>query len=404
MHDMKNRIGDWRVYLLELFVIGLSLCSGLTTFIGARQLVNESYLVALLFTLGIQGSMYVVAHRATLNQFGSRRRAFALYATWLLLALFSVYSSALGMFELQRDSLRKDHDRSALISEWRSAVEEIAAFQSQALTVIRTHQREAELQLTLEKNRETAYRKARRPYPSKEKQIIQARLTLLQSGERKLLESKPLPATTPDDNQQARSMLDDAFLKVADAYAQMPEDCRSESRLPRRSFAATVPEDLQKAFWVEVKSYSGPAFIMLLIAFLLDFLPISIRYACSPRRSMAEKVRSLRLSLCEIRKAMTSPISQNTISFSLVVDDYHELDVEMTLAADGAGPYLDDLSHHFSVVERAVTEIAGEPMRVNLITSSSGSDIDGNVPLLEQLDGNLQIHLLLEPVRAGRMI
>src|SRR5436189_3051367 len=51
-------------------------------------------------------------------------RTLALCLTWTLLAFFSVYSSALGMFELQKDSLKLDHTRAAVVEQWQTAENE----------------------------------------------------------------------------------------------------------------------------------------------------------------------------------------------------------------------------------------------------------------------------------------
>jgi len=302
MRGRFNWLADWRLHSLELFIAARSLCSGLTTFLGARNLANESWLVAFLFTTGIQGSMFFVAHRATAAQpNGQGRRLFSLYASWLLLALFSVYSSALGMFELQQGSIKADHDRASLIQEWRAAVAELSDFRAQALTAVRTRTRDTSLQPAFEKNREIAYHRAHREYSPKEKQTLKSRLDALTGAEGKLGALKPPAATPPSDLQQARAALDPAFAEAGDIYASLPEDIRSETRAPRRAFGAIAPEDLQKLFRLEMQTRSGPALFMVLIAFLLDFLPIALRYAGRPRRSLAEVIRYSRRSFAQDR-------------------------------------------------------------------------------------------------------
>jgi hypothetical protein len=213
---------------------------------------------------------------------------------------------------------------------------------------------------------------------------------------------KPLASAPPEKIHNARSALDAAMAEVADLHALMPDDCRAQVALPRRSFGLALPEDLQKAFWMELQMRSAPAFFMLLIAFLLDFLPIAIRRAYRPRRSLAEKIRAARLASRQVWSALSAPLAQDHISLRLEVEDYHELDVEVTFAAGGgAGPYLEDLKRHFEIVERAVSEISGEEMKVAQALSSNEERLSADDPLLAQLGEDRAIRLRLECAAAG---
>ncbi|MEW6213133.1 MAG: hypothetical protein AB1631_32850 [Acidobacteriota bacterium] len=396
---IKSLLADWRSHLLELFIAALTVCSGLTTFIGARNLVNDSWLVAALFTAGIQGSMYVVAYYATTKKKGTRR-TLSLYFAWMLLAIFSVYSSALGMFELQLASLRNDHQRASLTAEWRAAVDHISSFRAQALAIVRAKARETSLLLTFERNRERSARRSRLPYSPRERQTLNARLAALTETERRFAAMRPLASAPPDRIPDATAALDAAFAQAADLHSALPDDCRAQAPLPRRSFGQTIPEDLQKAFWMELQSRSAPALLITLIAFLLDFLPIAVRYACRERRSLAQVIRDLRLASKKVWSALSLPLEREHVIVRIEVYDFDEIESQATFAAEGAGPYLADLKRLFEAVERAVSDVSGKRMEVVEARTSSNERILPDSPLLAQLESDLTVRLRVEPAGA----
>jgi hypothetical protein len=87
-----------------------------------------------------------------------------------------------------------------------------------------------------------------------------------------------------------------------------------------------------------------------------------------------------------------------------VVDGYHELDIEVAFDSGGAEPYLDDLKRHLDIVEEAVSDLAGERMRVACIANSAGVPVPEQSPLLGHLGDDRIIRLGLEPVSAGARI
>jgi hypothetical protein len=151
---------------------------------------------------------------------------------------------------------------------------------------------------------------------------------------------------------------------------------------------------------MEFQSRSAPALLMTLIAFLLDFLPLAIRYACRPRRSLAQAIRDLRLASKDVWSAMSLPLEREHIRVRIEVDDFDEIEAEATFAAEGAGPYLGDLRKHFDAVERAVSDTSGERMEVVEARTSSDERISPDSPLLAQLESDLTVRLRVEPAQA----
>jgi hypothetical protein len=402
---MTTGIPDWltprklREAFREAVIIAGTAGSGLTTFMGAHQLVNASAVVALLLTLFFQGGMYVAAHLANESAHAHKRpRTLALCLTWALLAFFSVYSSALGMFELQKDSLKLDHARAAVVQQWQAAEKEIGDFKTKALAWLTKGKQDVSLKLTFERNRERAARASRQPYSPVEKQKLQSQLEALNGAEAKAQQIKPLSGTTPEKTDDAVKAMDEAFASVADAFAALPDDGKSQCPVPHQAPAAEQPEEVQKAFWAEVQARSAPAMVMLLVAFLMDFLPVMLRYASRPKKTLAEKITGARRAARATWTALWHPLSPVTQGVRVAVEGHPDLDINLQFATGREALTLDDIRRNIAVVTEAVSEQLGGPARLTRAMTTSGMELLPDLPLLSQLDDDLTIHLTFEPV------
>jgi hypothetical protein len=389
----------WREAFREAVIIAGSAGSGLTTFIGAHQLVNASAVVAFLLTLFFQGGMYVAAHLATDSAHAHKRpRTLALCLTWTLLAFFSVYSSALGMFELQKDSLKLDHTRAAVVQQWQAAEKEITDFKTKALAWLTKSKQDVSLKLTFERNRERAARFSRQLYSPIEKQKLQSQFDALNSAESKAQQIKLLSGTTPAKTDDAVKTMDEAFASAAEAFSTFPDDGKTQCPVPHQSPAAAQPEELQKAFWAEVQARSAPALVMILVAFLMDFLPVLLRYASRPKRTLAEKITGARRTARGIWSALWHPLAPVTQALRVVVEGHPDLDITLQFATGREALTLDDVRRNIAVVADAVSEQLGSPVRLTHAMTTSGMELVPDMPLLSQLDDDLTIHLSFEPV------
>lgn len=394
-----KKILNWRSSLNEVFIVAGSVASALTTFIGAHQLVNSNSVVAALFTLFIQGGMYTVAHLASDGQRGrGRPRKLVLSLTFTLLAFFSVYSSALGMFELQKDSLALDQTRGAVAEQWRAAADEIITFKTNALAWLTKARQEVALQLTFEKNRERAARAGRQSYSPVAKQKLQSQLELLDVAEQRVQQVELLSGATPSNNNEAVAVMDKAFNSCAQAFSILPDEGKAQSPAPHRVAATSPPQELQKAFWAEVQARSAPAMVMLLIALLLDILPVLLRYASQPKRSLAEKIIGARRTTRDVWSAMWHPLNPATQAVHVVVEGYQDLDANLEFASGSDALRLEDIRHNIGFVAEAVSRQSGEAVRLCRAMTTSGMEIVPDLPLLSQLDEDQTINLTFEPV------
>ena len=103
---------DFDPHLREIFLIAGFIGSGFTTCIGAYEIFNHNWLVALAIGGFFQGLMYMIGRYLVKSSDRRHRRTLMLCAAWGALAAFSVYASALAMFQLQAESLKRDHARS----------------------------------------------------------------------------------------------------------------------------------------------------------------------------------------------------------------------------------------------------------------------------------------------------
>jgi hypothetical protein len=404
---MSSRYGTlltpakWRDVLREAVIIAGTAASGLTTFMGAHQLVNSSPIVAALLTLFFQGGMYVAAHLASESSRGGRRpRTSALFMTWALLAFFSVYASALGMFEIQRDSISSDHERAAVVAQWQAAEKGVSDFRTDALAWLTKAKQDVSLKLNLERGREKAARAARQPYSPVAKQTLQSQLDAFNVAERRAQEVKLLSGSVPAKDADAVSAMDEAYASVSSAFSALPDEGKTQCPVPGRALAAAQPVELQKAFWAEVQAHSAPAIVILLVAFLMDFLPLMLRYATRPRLTLADKVFAARRAGHDLWSALSRPLTPATTCVCVAVEGHPELDINLEFAAGREALRLDDVRRNISVVAEAVSRQSDAPVRLARAMTSSGMELVPDMPLLGQLDDDLTIHLGFEPVTA----
>jgi hypothetical protein len=385
--------------LREAVIVAGTAASGITTYIGARQLVNSSVLVAALLTLFFQAGMYVVAHFANegIHPHG-RRRTVALCLTWILLAFFSVYTSALGMFELQKNSLQLDHMRAAVVQQWHAAEKEITDFKIKAVAWLTKSKQDVTLKLLLERNRERAASLAREPYSPVVKQTLVSQLGAFNNAEIKTQRINVLSGNPPAKAEDAVKFMDEAFASAADAFAALPEDGKAQCPLPRRPMTTAPPVEVHTAFWAEVQARSAAAMVMLFVAFMMDFLPLLLRYASRPKMTLAEKVMCARRGVRDIWMAMWHPLAPLTYALRVVVEDDPDLDILLQFASTGEALTINDLRPNIAVIEEAVSEQVGRPMRCTHAMTPSGVALLPDIPLVNQLDDNMTIHLSFDPL------
>src|SRR5215216_1484473 len=396
-NEFANWLKHWRSNFGEIVIIAGTVSSGVTTWVGAYKLVSESVLVATLLTVFFQGGLFTVAHLATdKNQPHRHPRKVALLAAWLLLASFSVYASALGMFELVKPSLKSDNLRADVVTQWRDAEKEIATFKTNALGWLTKAKDQVNLKAHFERNRERVAVSKGRSYGATRRLTLAAQLETLTSAESAAQSVRLLSGTTPTKVEDAIKMLDDSFASAKTAYAVLPDEGKSVCPEPRRKLSADRPEETQKALWAEAKAGSAPVKAMFLVAFLLDFLPGLLRYASRRKRTLAEKIHISRRAGKEIWRSLVNPISPLTTAIRIAVVGHPDLDITLSFANGNHHLTLRDLRGDLVVVGNEVARNVGSRVRLRSAMNTSQMEIVPNFPLLDQLDGDLTLHVAYE--------
>jgi hypothetical protein len=393
---MTNELKNWRSHLGEIVIIAGTAASALTTFLGARKLVNDNFFVAALLTVFFQGGLFVVAHLATDRTRPTHRpRSLVLCLTWMLLALFSIYSSAIGAFELVKDSLKREHTRSSVVAQWQAAEKEISDFKTKALSWVTEAKRDVEPKLNSERERKRMADMKDRPYPVNRLQTLVTQLKAINDAEAKVQAIK-ISGTPPEKNEEAVTALDNAFEAAKAAYASLPEEARAQFAEPHRSNTSDGPDDLQKAFWAEVQSGSAPALVILLVAALMDFLPALLRYSSRSKKTLAEKIQDTRRTGRDIWNSLVNPLSPVTTAIRVAVIGHPDLDITLNFANGYQGMTLTDISHDLAVVENEVSRGIGRNVRLRSAMTTSQMEVVPDLPLLDQLDNDLTLHLQFE--------
>jgi len=394
---MTKWLTDWKRNLLEVFVIAGVLASGFTTLTGAYQLVNRNLFVALLFSLFIQGGLFIVSHYTSVNGDDRKhRRTFTLWIVWLILAFFSVYTSSLGMFEIQRSALRDDRARSGIFNQWNEAAKSISDFKTRSLAEINQTRQATTLELNVERGRARAARLQRRPYSTENIQRLNAELAALANAEKRVREIRLLSIATPENSEDARRALDETFGSVNEAYAALPEQLRARIIVPQPSEPTEISEHIQKQFWDELLNSSIPVILIVIFSLLIDLLPPLVLFATSPKQTLPERVLSLRLWAEEIRYVARTQLKREVELVHVSVINVPELIIQMTVPARHGGPLL-FTDRDFAGITEEVRRERGSDLLLESAETASGKRLENGLPFLKQLGDEREVVLSYAP-------
>ena len=387
---------DFDPHLRELFLVTGFIGSGVTTCAGAYEIFNHNWVVAIAIGGFFQGLMYVVGRYLVKPADRRHRRTFMLSSAWAALAVFSIYASALTMFQLQQASLRRDHARSSVTTQWNETAKAIADFKTRAMTELNAVKQTKSLEITSERNRVRVARAERRPYSAEALQKLTSDLGVINNGEIRLRQLRLLGIAPPDRTEDAQSALGEALGGVSEAYSALPEQVRSRVSLPRLPEAPQFPEQIQNAFWKELLSGSAPAALMVVFAAILDLVPPFVRFASSPKQTLDERILSVRRWRRRIKCVIDMPLAADVESVKITVPEAPALDIRMSVPASHGGPLL-DIDRDFEEVTREVCRETGREMVLDTVKSASGKPLIDGSPFLDQLGEDREVRLGYAP-------
>jgi hypothetical protein len=384
--------------LTEVSVLALTICSWITSYIGALQLVNSDKLVALLFAVGIQGMMLVLAHTAARSTTTNHERAnpLKLLLGWALCACFSIYTSALGAYQLQMGSVNSEHERQTVQQKWEAAANELSHFRTNALIWLGEKSRDLNTQISVEKKRIQAARANRRPYSNETLVQLTAQDKSIEAAKGVVGQVVQLSNSIPKSPEDARQEMDKAYASAAEAFSAMPAELRLSNPLPHPTPEPMLSEDRQTSFFAELKQKSAPAVVALVVAFLLDVIPLYIIWAHKPSRSLADRIRGFRVSSKATLAALKEDLKLHKHQLRVIVDGY-DIESVINFGAAARVLYLNDLEDNFDQFERMLGDVVGHRVRIVSAKTVTGTEIVHSIPLISQLEGDV-IRLSVEPV------
>jgi hypothetical protein len=388
----SKRPQDFDPQLREIFLIVGFLGSGFTTCKGAYEIFNQNWFVALAIGGFFQGLMYVIGRYLVKPSDRRHRRTLMLLAAWGALAAFSIYASALAMFQLQEESLKRDHARGSVTDQWNETARAIADFKTRAMTEMNSAKQAKNLEITGERNRFRSARAGHRQYSTETLQKLISELGVVTSAENRLQQVRLLNIALPDKTEDAQRTLGEALTSVNESYAALPEQVRSRVSLPRLPEAPQFPEHIQKAFWKELLSGSAPAILMVFFAAILDLLPPFVRFASSPKQTLDERVLGFRHWRRRLKWAVHSPLAADIESVKITIEEAPTLDIRISVPTSHGGPLL-VIDRDFAEVTKEVCREAGREMVLDSVRTASGQPLVDGSPLLAQLGDGREVIL-----------
>jgi hypothetical protein len=383
-------------HLREIFLIAGFVGSGFTTCVGAYEIFNHNWLVAIAIGGFFQGLLYVIGRYLVKSKDRRHRRTLILCMAWSALAAFSIFASAITMYSLQEESLKRDHARSSVTDQWNETAKAIADFKARAMTELNAAKHARDLEITTERNRIRAARADHRPYSTEALQKLTSEQGVLTSAENKLQQVRLLSLALPDKTEDAQRTLGEALAGLNEAYAVLPEQVRARVSLPRMPEAPQVSGNILKSFSKELLSGSAPALLMLFFSAILDLLPPFVRFASSPKQTLDERVLRFRHWRRRVRDAIRTPLAADIESVKVMVAEAPLLDIRISVPTAHGGPVL-DIERHFAEVTKEVCREIGREMVLDSVRSASGQALTDGTPLLAQLGDEREVILSYAP-------
>lgn len=385
---------------LSFSVIALAVASGVATYEGALRLVSGRQWVALCFTCGIQGGSLATAHLLSLNNSTNLRSKAMVFVAWLAATWFSVFTSSLGIMELQRAAIQGDHSHAAMQADWNASGDALRQFYTGAGSWVADNVVANQIALRRERTQELAARAQNQKYSTQDRDDLRWTASTLAKTQKQLSNVMPIGSVPPISVVDARGAMDRAFDQAASIYANMPGAFRATHSVPTQPKLQIQSEDPQDELVREIQSGSIQGRIILGIAVVLDLLPVLLYAALKRRRSAAQWIRDRKRNASELVAAVRESKPRHVEHLRILIEPYNIFGT-VSLGSESRMVYPEDLSATFEQFEKSISQELGLSVSIVSIMTSSGAEIVPELPLLGQLEGDL-IRLKVEAKEESR--
>ncbi|MGH9343582.1 MAG: hypothetical protein ACRD19_07470 [Terriglobia bacterium] len=378
--------GKPEALLLEISVACLTIASAVATYTGALHLVNGKPWTAAVFTVAIQGALLAVAHLAQRHQ-AQRSRALLVVA-WVATASFSIFTSALGILDLQKKSIQNSHDRQDMQHTWAASADEVRGFYIGCRAWLSDALVSNVADLHAERERERSARRLHESYSRDDLYSLYRERRSLLAIEKELRNPPFIGSKAPDSVSDARADLDHTFAQADLIYSKMPKAFRTSQSAPVPPAEKAQPQSNQDLLIEEIHSGSVRGRVILGIAILLDALPAILLAALKRRRGLAAWIRDVRSAGRDLVSAVSENQTLHREHLRLSIEP-GDLAGTVTFGSQARVLYPADLVNAFEQLEDSLARTMGSDVKIVSISNAAGAEIVPELPLIPQLDGDL---------------
>ena len=180
-----------------------------------------------------------------------------------------------------------------------------------------------------------------------------------------------LSITAPENSDDARRTLDEAFSAAGECYAAIPERLRTRIAQPRPIEQPEMSQNIQKAFVEGLKSRSIPVVLVLVFSVMLDLLPPLVLFATAPRKTFDVQIIGFRRWIRDLKIAKDTPLSEDIEIVQIKIQDLPQLNAHIAVPSSRGGPIV-DIDRDFARLTAEVCEEKGREMLLESVRTPSG--------------------------------
>jgi hypothetical protein len=383
---MNASVWKWDTKLTWADVPALLLTgvSAVTVMAGARLLRGQNQVLMLALGVGVAGATFVLEKRLVerMNSIRPKQSLLSLVLCWLPLFLFATVLATFATFSwIAPEIAQRDLDESRR-AHWTNESNRVGKYLLDLQTALRRQAPTTQRDIGVERRRAAAARYEGIPHAPEPLRALQQNLAAVRELERRVPTVQRLPLDLPTDEARAREQVDRVFRDLADLHASAVLATAGAPALPNYEPFVPPPSDLQSVVAEETRKRSWRAMTAWGAALWVELLPLFALWRGGRRVPLAARIVQWRCRVIEIFDALLGRHTATPLPILI-----EPLQVRGVVRVALPGEYT--LTDCTPLLEEAVGTLTGllGAYELHRISNARGDNLDENLPLLPQLDG-----------------
>lgn len=358
--------------------------SAVTVTTGARLLRGQGEVLMFALGCGVAGATFVLDKLLVerLNAVRPKQSLVALFLCWLPFFLLATAMATLATFSWIAPEVAQQDLEQAKRAHWTSESEKVSQYLLHLTSALRGQAEAVQADIEAERRKRIAARGDDVPTSPDAVRALQRKLTATRELERRLPAVPRLARDLPSPPPEAQAQVDRVFRELADVHATALVVLPTPPPLPAYDPPALPALDLQSVLAEDTKNRTWRAMTAWGAALWVEVLPLLALWRGGRKIPLATRVLEWRLRGGDVFDAMRGRRAATPLPILI-----EPLQVRGVVRVALQSEYtLTDCSPLIDEAVRTLTDVLGV-YRVSRISNARGEDVDENVPLLPQLNG-----------------